>query len=284
MKGAKMLSFDMEEISSIMNDISLIAKIKFDLYDKDFNILHGDGSAMCSLCTLVRSCPECHRKCIESDRLGFAYSEKTAKAYTYKCHMGLTETVTPIICEDSIVGYLMIGQKLMREDFETVRKNVEKFPDEEKREEMLEALGKMKYTTVDELDAMCNLVKICSSYLQMKKLVKHRETPISVLLKNYIIEHISDDLDVKKLCREFKMSKSSLYLLSKDAFGKGITEYAEELRIEKAKELLRTAVDPISAVAEQVGYSDSNYFTKVFKKHTQVTPSVWRKANNGING
>lgn len=279
-----MLSFDMEEISSIMNDISLITKIKFDLYDKDFNILHGDGSAMCSLCTLVRTCPECHRKCIESDRIGFAHSEKTAKSYTYKCHMGLTETVTPIICEDSIVGYLMIGQKLMREDFETVRKKVEEFPDEGKRGKMLEALGKMKYTTIEELDAMCNLVKICSSYLQMKKLVKYRETPPYVLLKNYILIHLADDLDVKKLCREFKMSKSSLYLLSKEAFGKGITEYVEELRIEKAKEMLRTTGDPVSSVAEQVGYSDSNYFTKVFKKHTQATPSMWRKANNGING
>ena len=83
---------------------------------------------------------------------------------------------------------------------------------------------------------------------------------------------------------EFKMSKSSLYLLSKEAFGKGITEYVEELRIEKAKEMLRTTGDPVSSVAEQVGYSDSNYFTKVFKKHTQATPSMWRKANNGING
>ena len=34
-----MLSFDMEEISAILNDINLITKVKFDLYDKDFKIL-----------------------------------------------------------------------------------------------------------------------------------------------------------------------------------------------------------------------------------------------------
>ena len=58
-----MLSFNMEEISAILNDINLITKVKFDLYDKDFNILHSDNHNMCGFCSLVRTCPECHKKC-----------------------------------------------------------------------------------------------------------------------------------------------------------------------------------------------------------------------------
>ena len=191
--------------------------------------------------------------------------------------MGLTETVTPIICEDSIVGYIMMGQKLMREDCETVKDNVEKFPDKSKREDMLKALDKMKYTSSEELNATCNLVEMCASYLRMKKLIKFRETPPAVLLKNYISEHISDELDIKKMCREFNMSKSSLYLLSSESFGKGITEYIRDVRIDEAKELLTSTDEPISVIAEKVGYNDSNYFTKVFKKYTAKTPGEWRK-------
>ena len=108
-------------------------------------------------------------------------------------------------------------------------------------------------------------------------LIKFRETPPAVLLKNYIAEHISDELDIKKMCREFKMSKSSLYLLSSESFGKGITEYIRGVRIDAAKELLTNTDDPISVIAEKVGYNDSNYFTKVFKKYTAKTPGEWRK-------
>ena len=276
-----MLSFDMEEISAILNDINLITKVKFDLYDKDFKILHGENKNMCGFCSLVRSCPECHKKCMESDRNGFLRSEKTFRAYTYKCHMGLTETVTPIICDDSIVGYIMIGQKLMREDLEEVKRNIEKFPDSTKRDEMLQTLKKMKYTDQDELKAMCNLVEMCASYLRMKKLIKFRETPPEILIKNYVSQNLSEELDMKKLCREFKMSKSSLYILSSNAFGKGITEYVRDKRIEIAMDMLLNTDYPISSVAANVGYSDSNYFTKVFKKYTGKTPIEWRKAQKG---
>ena len=273
-----MLSFNIGEISSIMNDISLITKVKFDLYDKDFNILHGDEGTMCRLCRLVRTVPELHKKCIESDRAGFSCSERKREAYTYKCHMGLTETVTPIIFDGSIVGYIMIGQKLMREDYCAVEANINSLFEGEIKSSMLEALDKMKYTTVEELGAMCNLVKICSSYLQMKKLVKYRDASLAERLEQYISENIAEELDVKRLCKEFVMSKSSLYLLSRNAFGKGITEYVEDVRIERAKELLLSSDEPVSIVAERVGYADSNYFTKVFKKQVGVPPSTWRKS------
>jgi AraC-like DNA-binding protein len=278
-----MLSFNMDEISAIMNDINLITKIKFDLYDENFNILHGDNRTMCSLCSLVRTCDDCHKKCIESDREGFYNSQRLATSYTYKCHMGLTENVTPVVCDGKIVGYIMMGQKLMRDDYDNVKNNIMSFPDPLKRGEMLAALDKMKYTSLDELNAVRNLVDMCASYLRMKKLIKYKETPVSVQLEHYISEHISEDMDIKKLCKEFKMSKSSLYLISTKNFGKGITEYVAEIRMNKAAELLRTTADPVSSVAEAVGYSDSNYFTKVFKKHFGIPPLAWRKSLENKN-
>ena len=274
-----MLSFNMEEISSILNDINLITKVKFDLYDKDFNILHGENQNMCEFCELVRTCSECYKKCIESDRSGFFNSQNKRCAYTYKCHMGLTENITPIICDESIVGYIVMGQKLMKEDVECVERQIESFPDLSQRASLLDALKKMRYTSKKELDAVCNLVEMCASYLRMKKLIKFRETPVEFLIKNYVDEHISDELDIKTLCRAFKMSKSSLYSLSSEKFGMGITEYVRKVRMETAKDMLLNTEESISTVAERVGYNDSNYFTKVFKKHNNLSPCEWRRKN-----
>lgn len=197
--------------------------------------------------------------------------------------MGLTETVTPIICDGSIVGYIMMGQKLMREDVEGVRERISEFPDESKRAKLLEALEKIKFTSLAELDSMCSLVEMCVSYLHMKKLIKFSETPTWVLLKNYVRDHISDELDIKKMCREFKMSKSSLYLFSVEHFGVGITEYIKNVRMEMAQDMLSTTDEPVSLVAERLGYTDANYFTKVFKKCTGVTPTAWRKRGQKTN-
>ena len=56
-----------------------------------------------------------------------------------------------------------------------------------------------------------------------------------------------------------------------------VNELTRSLRIEKAKQLLQSAELPIFIVAENVGIPDYNYFTRVFKEETGITPSLFRK-------
>jgi YesN/AraC family two-component response regulator len=55
------------------------------------------------------------------------------------------------------------------------------------------------------------------------------------------------------------------------------------LRISKAKELLKNTDKSVVEIAELIGYNDSNYFFRVFKKNTGVTPQQYRviKARTG---
>jgi AraC-like DNA-binding protein len=66
--------------------------------------------------------------------------------------------------------------------------------------------------------------------------------------------------------------------------GKTIFVYLAELRIEKAKQLLKHQIFSISDVAEKTGFSDGYYFSKVFKKHTGVSPSVYVKTQVYTSG
>src|SRR5688500_4333515 len=63
---------------------------------------------------------------------------------------------------------------------------------------------------------------------------------------------------------------------------KTIYEYLIEVRIEKAKEMLRTTDEPVKSVAIKVGYDVSN-LVKQFKKITGMPPVEWRKKNSGNN-
>ena len=94
----------------------------------------------------------------------------------------------------------------------------------------------------------------------------------------YIHRHYSDEnLSVKKLAEQVFLTPTYLSNLFKQEVGKTIGQYITEVRIERSKELLRDKRFKLYHVAQQVGYSDSNYYAKAFKKQTGCTPSEYRE-------
>ena len=67
--------------------------------------------------------------------------------------------------------------------------------------------------------------------------------------------------------------------LFKQNFGKSFIVYLNEYRIEKAKKLLENPLINIKDICFESGYRDANYFTRVFKRQTGMTPSEYR---NGV--
>lgn len=61
-----------------------------------------------------------------------------------------------------------------------------------------------------------------------------------------------------------------------------MSEYLTEVRIQKAKELLRTTNFKIYEIAEMVGYQSTEHFNRMFKKKMQMSPSAFRKENKNI--
>ena len=70
---------------------------------------------------------------------------------------------------------------------------------------------------------------------------------------------------------------SQFSALFKVSTGTTFVEYLNHIRIEKAKELLRTTDLRTYEIADRVGYTDPRYFTYVFKKLTGMTSSEYRK-------
>jgi two-component system response regulator YesN len=60
-----------------------------------------------------------------------------------------------------------------------------------------------------------------------------------------------------------------------------LTDYINKTRLENSKMLLKSSDLPISVVALNVGYTDPNYFVKLFKKQYGVTPSEYRQIKKG---
>ena len=77
------------------------------------------------------------------------------------------------------------------------------------------------------------------------------------------------------------MSNSHFCTIFSQEMGVTFTEYLTELRMNRAKELLRTTQMRSSDIAYAVGYNDPHYFSYLFKKHTGMTPRDFRKDAQG---
>ncbi len=97
-------------------------------------------------------------------------------------------------------------------------------------------------------------------------------------IKGYIRAHHADpDLLVETIAAHAGLSESYLCTVFKQACKTTVKDHLTQVRIEKAKELLRGTQDKLQAVALQVGFRDANYFSTVFKREVGITPREYRE-------
>ena len=111
---------------------------------------------------------------------------------------------------------------------------------------------------------------------------KSRKKSILKEEKTYIETHFKEELTRESLASEVFMNPDYLSKLFKKNTGSSLMDYVTKVRIERAKELLERTVLTISEIAIETGYSNTAYFTKMFKKYTNgVTPREYRKGLGG---
>jgi two-component system, response regulator YesN len=86
-------------------------------------------------------------------------------------------------------------------------------------------------------------------------------------------------LTAAELAQRLNLSRSYFSQCFKDIIGKPFNEYSRSIRIEKAKEYLLNTNRTILWIAEQTGYSDEKYFSRVFREITGMLPSEYRQTN-----
>ena len=98
--------------------------------------------------------------------------------------------------------------------------------------------------------------------------------------KEFIGEHYADpELTLRRVANEVAMSNNHFCTIFSQETGVTFTEYITNLRIDKAKELLRDKQMRTSDVAASIGYNDPHYFSYLFKKYTDLSPRDFRKTS-----
>lgn len=98
------------------------------------------------------------------------------------------------------------------------------------------------------------------------------------LAMDYMLKNYGDsELGLNQICEYLNISTSRFSSIFKEATGKTFIEVLTNIRMEKAKQLLRQTTLKNYEIAERVGFSDPHYFSIAFKKTTGMTPKEYSK-------
>ncbi len=273
-----MLEIAANELKYATENFYNITGVMIVLYDKSRTLIYSYPEQMYGFCDQIRKVPKLAGKCFECDNRGFDICDKTKKPYIYQCHMNLLEAIAPIIENGIIIGYMMLGQLLAKDDMEAVKEKVSLICDEYMldEEKLLSELKKIKKIDSRFIDSAVSIMSMCACYLYYNRIIKNKSSMLSYEIRTYIETHLSEELSIQQLCDRFFVSKTKLYHLSQKDFGMGISDYIRRLRLEKAKLLLQKEDKSISNIAFSVGFKDANYFTRIFKKYENMTPKAYK--------
>ena len=95
----------------------------------------------------------------------------------------------------------------------------------------------------------------------------------------YVVKNIDNNITLKSVSDNFFISKNYLSFLFKQETGENFLEYLTRVKIERAKNLLGEGIYKAYEVGNILGYSETAYFSKLFKKYTGLSPTEYRKNN-----
>lgn len=101
---------------------------------------------------------------------------------------------------------------------------------------------------------------------------KERKFIIVQAIKDYISEHCEERLSLQSVANIFHFSTSYVSRLFKQCGDIGFSDFVTKTKIEYSKNLLTKNDTPVIEIAARLGYDDPYYFSRVFKKHTGVSP------------
>lgn len=136
-------------------------------------------------------------------------------------------------------------------------------------------------TTLDEMEE--DILQFAKNITEKRKnggnhKKKTAEAALEYLKQNYM----KVELNLNEVADHLNISVPYLAVLFKQETKQNFSAHLLEIRMEKAKELLRTTSDTIGEIAEKTGYSGANYFNVCFKKYTGVAPGAYRDQTKDI--
>lgn len=273
------INYDLKRLNELLKNFHELTKTKIVVFNDELEKIAEYPVNDCEFCSLIRSDPGAETNCLQSDRHACQEAKVRGSLYSYKCHAGLNETVAPVKFGNIVIGYIMFGQVLLKsgkkKGLDHVLASCADYNID--FDSLKAAYSRQRPITARQVFAAAQILEACAGYLWLSSLVSLSEESLPRQIDEFIIANLASDLSSAVICNRFGISRSKLYKIAKENYGTGIDVFVRAERIRLAKNLLRTTELPVSRIAYQAGFNDYNYFIRVFKQHTGLTPKIFRR-------
>lgn len=273
-------TFNLIKLNALLEDFYALSRIRITVFDENFNELAAYPEHISPICQIIRTDANAHAQCRECDRHACQTAARRHKAYTYRCHAGLTESIAPLYMGNVLIGYLLFGHVFSfashEEGWEELRNRCSCY--EIDLSALKTACDAQPVIPDVYIASASHILQAVACYLCMERMVSLHQQELPVQIDHYITEHYLDDIRVSDLCGKFGIGKTFLYEMVKQNYGVGLAEYIRKLRIEKAKELLLADQSlSLAEIAALCGFKDYNYFITVFKRVEGISPKKFQQ-------
>ncbi len=270
--------FNNDELLRLITNLYTLTGIRANVFDfsgKDI-CLTSDHAPFCAR---INACPEGHARCVNCDAQAVQRCKNRESVYLYRCHAGICEAIIPIYSSGMPIAYLAFGQLLdnspMEAQWERTRASLDWYPGDV--DELYKDFCAFRQYSNQDLNAYAEILKALASHIHLSGMIQTAEYTDLQRLELYLEQHYMEKLSLASISEGLNISRTKLCTLAKRlSGGKTLSRIIAERRVAAAKLLLTANDRPISEVAESVGISDYNYFTKVFRSITGMTPSAFR--------
>lgn len=311
--------FNPEKFQKIQDDISIASELA--IITVDYKGVPITAHSNCSeFCKKMRS-SKYGIFCEKCDSHGGLEAARIGKPYIYLCHAGLIDFAIPIMVDGLYLGALMAGQVFLDKDSsenqpEPILQGVGSTLDFLENPDFRNSYEMLPVMRFEKIVALANMLSHIGSYCVDQAILGEAFVKLSTraqtadlfrssllqtvpsddfsnsrnepneLLKpafTYITANPKEKITLSKMAALCSISSSYFSkLFAKENLG-NLSEYVNHIKIEQAKTLLISTDWTIRTISENLGFDDSGYFIKVFKRETGKTPLEFRNLQSSAN-
>ena len=277
------LNYNEKELHQLLQDFHDLTRLTLTLYDPEGEWIFSYPTKENCFCNCIKTSPEGAALCDASDRASFEAAKTSGECVIYKCHAGLIEATAPIVSDGFTIGYLMMGQVANAASPEQLQSLIEhalhKYHlNEAENDSWKQSAASIPCISDTQSHAAARIMEACISSILYKKLISIEKQQFEQNINTYILNHLTEDLSVDRLCEHLHLSRRKLYEYSEEFLHCSIAKYIKKMRLQHAQTLLTETNLPISTISEQCGFSDYNYFCRIFKQENGMSARSYRVA------
>ncbi len=263
-------------LADILKELSNVSGFRISIYDTEQNELEAYPKKGSAFCQFIQKNPKALSLCHKNDKKAFETAKQTGNVYLYQCCFGLYEAVAPLYHNGILSGYLMMGQTMDTMHDSPKHTFQSALPFVQNPEELKQTVSQIPIRSKSQILSCISIMEICAAYITLSNRLKLNNQTLPVKIKEYIHTHFSSQITLDQLCGYFYCSRATLTKSFRNAYQQSILEYITSYRLQQSKRMLEDPSLSIQSIARQCGFSDQNYFTKVFHQKCGLTPLTYR--------